>query len=208
MKGISGILALMGCVFSSAAQSTHLQTADRLYQEKKFPEALPEYQKAAEENGKDPVVNYNLGDAYFRMEKFEEAGRAFDIPIHSGGDPAMQQRAWYNKGVSLSRQSRLEESIDAYKNALLLNPADSDARVNLQKALLELKKKQDPDQNNKETEKNNNQKKKEEPPPSQSKLNRKQVEQLLKALDQREQQVQQKMMQNRSRSLTKPDKDW
>ena len=35
----------------------------------------------------------------------------------------------------------MEESIEAYKNALRNNPADKEARENLQKALLELKKK-------------------------------------------------------------------
>jgi Ca-activated chloride channel family protein len=194
--------------FTLNAQSVHTRNGNRLYKEKKFPEALPEYQKAAEENADDAVVNYNLGDAYFRNEKFDEAEKSYDKPLAEGNDPTLRQRAFYNKGVALSKQSRLEESIAAYKSALLLNPEDNDARINLQKALQEQKKKQDPEKDKKEEQQNNKQKKQEQPPPSESKLNKKQVEQLLKALDQREQQVQQKMMQNRTRAVTKPDKDW
>ena len=41
----------------------------------------------------------------------------------------------------LTSQKKLEESIEAYKNALRYNPDDKEARENLQKALLELKKK-------------------------------------------------------------------
>lgn len=191
------------------AQSLHMRQADRLYREKKFTESLHEYQKAVEENAEDPTVNYNLGDAYFRNDKFDEAEKAYDKPLAEGNSADMRQRAFYNKGVSFSKQSKLEESIAAYKSALLLNPSDNDARINLQKALLEQKKKQDPEKDNKEEQKNNKQKKQDNPPPQQSKLNKKQVEQLLKALDQREQQVQQKMMQqNRARGVTKPDKDW
>jgi Ca-activated chloride channel family protein len=207
MKGILVILVLAATV-AQAQSSQHARKANILYKEKKFNESLPEYQKAAGENAEDPVVNYNLGDAYFRTEKFEEAGRSYDKLLAEGNDPALRQRAFYNKGVSLSRQSKLEESIAAFKSALLLNPEDNDARVNLQKAMLELKKKQYPEKDKKEDEKKDKQQKKEDPPPTQSRMNKKQVDQLLKALDQREQQVQQKMLQNRTRAVTKPDKDW
>src|SRR6185295_15131807 len=116
-------------------------------------------------------------------ENFEEASKVFDKSLAKDNETSIRQKAFYNKGVSLSKQDKLEESIDAYKNALLLNSADNDARINLQKALLELKKKQPEKKKNEK----NKQKKKENPPPSQSKLNKKQVEQLLKALDQHEQ---------------------
>ncbi len=56
----------------------------------------------------------------------------------------IKQQLIYNKGVSLSKQNKLEESIATYKQAVILNPGDEDAQVNLQKALLELKKKQPP----------------------------------------------------------------
>jgi Ca-activated chloride channel family protein len=197
---------LMLCVLVSAnGQSAHIRNADRLYKQKKFSEALPEFEKAAEENAKDPLASYNLGDGYFRVQKYEDAAKAFDKPLAEGNDVSLRQRAYYNKGVALSRQSKLEESIAAYKSAVLLNPADNDARMNLQKALLE-RKKQDPEKDKKDEQKDK--KNKQQNPPPQSKLNKKQVDQLLKALDQREQQVQQKMMQNRARGVTKPDKDW
>ena len=54
-------------------------------------------------------------------------------------DENTRQSAYYNKGVAMIRQKKIEESIDAWKNALRLNPADSDARENLVKALLEKK---------------------------------------------------------------------
>ena len=56
----------------------------------------------------------------------------------------LKGKAYYNKGVVLSRSKKLEESIEAYKNALRQNPDDKEARENLQKALLELKKKKPP----------------------------------------------------------------
>ena len=123
-------------------------------------------------------------------------------------DPQLRQKTFYNQGVAFSKQNKLEESIEAYKNAVLLDPADEDARVNLQKALMELKKKQPRQQQKKEDQnKKQNKNNKQQKQPPQSNLTRKQVEQLLKALEQREQQVQQRMQQ-RNRTAGKEEKDW
>jgi tetratricopeptide (TPR) repeat protein len=187
---------------------TYTRNGNKLYKERKFDQALPQYQKALELNSSDPVVSYNMGNTLFRTGKFDQAAKTFDAPLSEGNEVSVRQRAFYNKGVSLSKQNMPEESIEAYKNALKLNPADEDARINLQKALLEVKKKKPPEKEEKKDEKKKQDKKEQKKPPPQSKLNKKQVEQLLKALQQREQQVQQKMQQNRSRSTTQPEKDW
>lgn len=190
-------------------QTVFVREGNKLYREKKFDKAIPAYIKAVEVNASDPVVNYNLGNAYFKNSRYEDAAKAFDNTASVANDSSMKQKTFYNKGVSLSKQKKLEESIDAYKNAVKLDPADQDARINLQKALLELKKKQPPEQQNKEDQKKKQEKKKEQgKPPPQSNLTKKQVEQLLKALQQREQRVQQKMQQNRNRTAGKEEKDW
>ena len=49
----------------------------------------------------------------------------------------------------LIKQKKLEESIEAYKNALRQNTADQEARENLQNAILELKKKNPPKKDDK-----------------------------------------------------------
>ncbi len=181
-------------------QSENISKGNQLYKKKAYEQALREYKK----NG-DPVSKYNTGNTYFRMQQYEEAEGYYDQLTIDSTDTNMRQRAYYNEGVSLSKQNKLEESIVAYKKALMLNPGDEDARINLQKALLELKKKQPPpkkeDQKNKK-EKNQQQ---EQPPAN---LDKKEVERLLKALQQREQQVQQKIQQNRTRSATRQEKDW
>lgn len=198
------------CVAGVKAQAAaETREANKLYKERKFDQALQQYQQAQRLNPGDAVLQFNTGNAFFRNEKYDQAIQQFEQPI-AGNDASLQQQAYYNKGVSLSRQNKLEESIVAYKRAVILNPADEDARINLQKALLELRKKQPAEQQKKESEqkKQQNKKKNEQKEPPKSKLTQKQVEQLLKALQQREQQVQQKMQQNRSRSGNRPEKDW
>ena len=154
------------------------------------------------------MTSYNLGNSFFRSTRFEEAANVFDKTANETKDVGLKQRSTYNEGVSYSKQQKLEQSIEAYKSAVLLDPTDQDARINLQKALMEQKKKQPPqpkkeDDKKKEQNKNNQQQQK-----PKSNLTKKQVEQLLRALQQREQQVQQKMQQNRNRTAGQQEKDW
>lgn len=188
--------------------NAHVIEANSLYKQKKFDEALSEYQQSVAEGATDPVTNYNLANAYFRNNKFQEAVSTFNQTAEQANDENLKQSSFYNQGVAFSKQQKLEESIKSYKKAVLMNPADEDARVNLQKALLEQKKKQPQEQQKKEDEKNKQQKNKEQKKEPKSNLTKKQVEQLLKALQQREQQVQQKMQQNRNRSSGQQEKDW
>ncbi|MEP7256837.1 MAG: tetratricopeptide repeat protein [Flavitalea sp.] len=209
--GVFALIMATG-IFSTAlaqTENTLIHKGNKKYKLGQFDKALPFYEKALAANGSDPVARYNAGDAFFRNKQWVEAETAFDHAGASGNEATLREKALYNKGVALTKQNKMEESITAYKQALTLNPADEDARVNLQKALLELKKKNPPPQEKeKKEDKKNDKQKNEKPPPSQSRLTKKQVEQLLKALQQREQQAQQKMQQSRLRSGTKPDKDW
>jgi Ca-activated chloride channel homolog len=210
MKELATICLLLSVVLASSGQTQnpYLRSANSMYKERKYDKAIPEYLKAKEINDKDAVINFNLGDAYYRKDNFQEAAASFDNVIADADENAIRQKAYYNKGVSLTKQSKLEESIESYKMAVKMDPADKDARINLQKALLELKKKMPPPPSEKKDEKKKKQENKDQQKkPPQSKLTKKQVEQLLKALQQREQQVQQKMQQ-RHRTAGQQEKDW
>lgn len=205
------VFFLLSLSFYGRAQQVErlIRKGNKEYRQNRFEQALPLYRQALERKGDDPTAWYNAGDALYRNKQWAEAEKSFDRVIEPNNDKALQQQALYNKGVSLSRQNKLDESIAAYKKAVILNPADEDARINLQKALLEWRKKNPPEkEKDKEEQPRQDKKKEREPPPSQSKLTPKQVEQLLKALQQRERQAMEKMQQLRSRSSARPEKDW
>jgi Ca-activated chloride channel family protein len=173
-----------------------MQAGDQFYQDKKLNLAVEQYRLAAEDPSTHAHANYNLGVCYFRMNDFESAENAFDEALKTNKEiPLLIQRSLYNKGVLFSRQNKLEESIAYYKKALSLNPADKDCRFNLQKALEEKRKKE------KENKKNSEQKTKNPP------VDPKSMEQWLKSLQQKEQEIQQKLPP-KGRSSKQPDKDW
>lgn len=175
------------------AQNKFLYKGNEFYKNRQYDEAVKSYGKALVENSNDTIAQFNIGNAFFRDKKEDEAIKAFESMTHSAA-------AWYNKGVVLTRQKKLQESIDAYKQALRLNPADSMARENLQRALME--KKQQDEQQKKDDEQKKQQQK------QQSKLTRQQVEQLLKALEEQEKKLQDRIQKSRVAGPNRPEKDW
>jgi len=196
-----------------------IRKGNRSYKKEQYDQSLADYQKAIKKSPGNADAHFNLGDAQFRKNDYEKAAASYDEVLQSKANEETRQSAYYNKGVALIRQKKLQESIDAWKNALRLNASDSDARENLVKALLE-KKQQDQkqqeqnkkDQKDKKPEKDKQKqdqnKEENQPKQPQSKLTKQQVEQYLKSLLQREKDVQDKMNQSKSQSQSQPDKDW
>lgn len=204
------LILLGGGLPAAAQQDAHIRKADRYYREGQFDKALAEYQQAKEspKRASGPALDYNLGNTLFRLQSFDAAVEAYDNSLSKSEDGGEEQQTYYNKGVALSKGKKLEASVEAYKNALRLDPGDQDARINLQKALFELKRQHPPpeqQEKQQEQKQDNEEKRRSEPPES---LSKKQAEQLLKALSQREQQVQLKMQQLRNRSGGRQEKDW
>lgn len=182
-------------------ENAAIREGNKQYKQRQFEAALPAYQKAIEQNPKNSIARYNLANARFRTGNLEEADKSFDELIEKTDEKTYKEKGYYNKGVTLTKQKKLLESIEAYKSSLKLNAADEDARFNLQKALTELKKQTGQEQ--KQPQQKQQQKQKQ-----QNKLDKRKIEQYLKSLEQKEQEVQRKIQQNRSRSVTQPEKDW
>jgi len=213
---------ILGTTLHAAAQpgNAQLRSGNRFYKKKQIDQSLQQYQSAVRQAPDNPTANYNLGNAQFRKNNYDEAGHSYDATIkNSANDKAMQEKGYYNKGVSMIKQKKLQESIDAWKQALKLDANDADARDNLQKALMQLKQQQQQQQKNqndqkkeqkdkKEDKKDQEQQQQQQPKPQPSRLNKQQVEQLLKALEQKENDLQNKMKQNKVKAPNQPEKDW
>jgi Ca-activated chloride channel family protein len=209
------LFSLFNFVYAQAQSSeTLIRQGNRYYNKQDYDQSLLNYDKALKKSPGNPDAQFNQGDALYRKSDYEKAAASYDDVLQSKADDKTRQSAYYNKGVAEIRQKKLEESIDSWKNALRLNPADSDARENLVKALSEKKKQeqQQQQQNKKDQKKQKEDKPKQnqdnQPKPQQSKLTKQQVEQYLRSLEQREKDVQDKMNQNKNHTLSQPDKDW
>ena len=206
------IIVILCCFFSFAnianAQPDNAAIAkgNRLYKAGKFEEAINAYLQALQQNPENITAKYNLAAARFRNNKFEEAQKEYEEVLSKTNDKDLKHKATYNEAVSFTKQTKLDESIEAYKQALRLNPDDADTRFNLQKALEERQKQNK--SNEKQPQKQPKKQEKKQEPQKQPPASKKQIEQWMQSLRQKEQEVQQKMQQNKNRSVTKPEKDW
>ena len=139
-------LSLLLCLFSlfafSQKDNALIKKGNEAYTKQEYEKAITQYQKAIEKSPSNEVAQFNLGNALFKSNKPDEAVSAYDNALNQSKNKDNKSQAWYNKGVVQQNNKKLPECIESYKNALKLNPADEDARQNLQKALLQQKEQQ------------------------------------------------------------------
>jgi Ca-activated chloride channel family protein len=175
---------------------TYISNGNEFYKQQKFEQAVAEYVKALQLEPDNQVARFNHANALYKAGLQVEASQKFTEMAAATADKGMKAKAYYNKGVILSAQKNLEESIEAYKNALRQDPDDQQARENLQKALLELKKKNPPQPNQDQQKQNKDQQQKQ----NQSKLNQREADQRLRLLSQKEREVQERLQKEKARA--------
>ncbi len=196
------VFSVPALLLEAQDEQTFLREGNTWYRQQQFAKAEAAYLKALEQQPSSNRVKYNLASTFVKLGKQEEALKAFADLANNAKETDIRAGAWYNKGVVLSQQKKLEESIDAYKNALRLKPDDKEARENLQKALLELRKKNPPKKEEKKDQKKQ-QKKQQQP-----KMSQKEAEQRLKLLEQKEKELNQRMQKEKTKSASNQTKDW
>jgi len=127
---------------------------NRLYEEGRFAEAHEKYLEALLAAPDSPIIRFNDGNALYRGEDYESALESFRAAVESG-DPELAAAAWYNLGNTLYRQGALPESLEAFKQALRADPADADAKHNLERVLEQMQEQQEQQQGDGENDEEN-----------------------------------------------------
>ncbi len=181
--------------------NTIIKDGNDAYRKGDFKNAAELYRKVLGLDQKNSTANFNLGNALQRQNNFAEAEKYYDESA-SSDDIILKSKALYNKGVAQAQQKKLEDAIEAFKQSLTLTPEDNDTRENLQKAINELKKKQQnsPQQNTKNQDKTKQDKNKKKEP------DKEMLEQKFNELRDKEKQLQ-KMLQKKN-NATQHGKDW
>ena len=200
---------LIGFLFvkniSAQTAEGFIRKGNDFYKKQQYAEAEKEYAKALEKSPENKTAIYNIAVAKYRMNKPDDAKKEFVKLTAAKNEIQTKSTAHYNTGAILSKEKKLEESIEAYKNALRLNADDKQARENLQKALLELKKKNSQKKKEKDQQKKQKEEQKKQPP---SKMKPKEAEQRLKLLQQKEKETQQRVQKEKTKAGGSQTKDW
>lgn len=96
-----------------------------------FVSAEMEYRKAISEKPTNVVGAYNLGNAYYKNQKFGEALLRHQEVIKNAITKEQKHKAYHNIGNALMQGKQCKEAVEAFKNALRNNPNDDETRYNL-----------------------------------------------------------------------------
>jgi Ca-activated chloride channel family protein len=140
-----------------------VREGNRLYHEKKYNEAEVSYRKALELSPTEEA-SFNLGDALYKQGKFEESEKIFQTLSAQGADKTELADSYHNLGNSYLQSKKYKEGLEAFKNSVLNNPNDPDAKYNYEYArrLLQQQQEQKKKDDQKKDDKNKDQDKKDQ----------------------------------------------
>jgi Ca-activated chloride channel family protein len=163
---IGGMLLICLCTSTwSQAQRKEIVEGNSEYEGGRYRNAEAAYKKSVEKAPQQFIGSYNLGNALYRQNKFDEASQQYLNASANNNVNELQSKAMFNMGNSLLKSEKYAESIEAYKKALRLNPKDEDARYNLsyaQKKLQQQQQQQDQNKDNKDNKDKKDQQKKDQ----------------------------------------------
>ena len=209
-KKAAATVALLLVAVTASAQTDrqYIREGNKQFRVGQYDKAEVSYRKAVEKNPKNPQAAYNLGNALMAQKKDSAAVQQFEQATRIETNPLRKAAAYHNMGVIFQTHKMYGEAIEAYKNALRLNPNDDETRYNLvlcKKQKQKQDQNQQQNQNNKDDQKKDNQKKDDQKDQNKDKKDDKQqqqqkpqmskdnAEQLLNAAIQNEKMTQDKM---------------
>ena len=152
-------ILLTGQAANGQADKKYVRQGNRSFEKNKFSESEISYRKATDKNKNYPDAVFNTGDALYKQNKFEEAGKQFLENASLNEDRVKKSAALFNLGNSLLKSNKLEESIEAYKGSLKLKPDSPETKYNLAYAQDMLKKQEEQQQQQQQNKDKQDQKK-------------------------------------------------
>jgi tetratricopeptide (TPR) repeat protein len=146
LRGLLGVLVAAQAVpaWAGILEGNHPKVAQgtEAYHRGDYEGALRFYEEAREELPRKAVLDFNLGDVYMKLGRPDDARRAFEAALSEAGDD-LKVRDYYNLGNALASLNREADAMDAYRQALKVDPSFEPARHNLE---VLLRKKTQPQQ--------------------------------------------------------------
>ncbi len=141
-------------LYCPSAFAGSAQQAQEAYQKGEYDKSLKLFIDAQLENPDKPEISYNIGNAYYKSGRYDEAAKNFKQALQSQ-NPQLRQKALYNLGNSNYKNNNLDEAVKNYEEAIKLDPKDTQAKDNLEfvKKVIEQKKQQQNEQNQKDKDK-------------------------------------------------------
>ena len=247
---VAALLALSCTVALAQTDRREVRAGNRQFKKGHWQNAEIEYRKAQAKDSSSFAANYNLAGALYREGNFDEAGKSMERLKDVAPVSANSADYYYNLGNIAVQKKDWKSAVDAYRQSLLRNPGDMDAKENYAYAKQMLKNEggggdnddqknqdqnnnqnqdgqnnndqnQDNNQNNNQDQNQNNDQNKDQnqgdqPKPQQgegqgdAKMSPQQAQQMLKAVQAREKETQDKVNKEKAALLKsrQKEKNW
>ena len=195
MKYIILLLFLTNITTFAQNKRAFLRDGNNLYKDSLYNDAEMKYRKSLEKDQDYIKASFNMADAIYKQNRYDESSLLFNALKDNTSDPEILSKIHHNLGNSLFKEQKFDQAINAYKDALRLNPADHETRHNL--ALAQQK------ENQQQEQKENQQQEQKE------KMSKEDAEKMLEAIQQEEKELQKELQKKKTKgSKNKILKDW
>lgn len=156
---------MLSCAVAFAqTDRREVRAGNRQFKKGNWQNSEIEYRKAQVKDTSSFAANYNLAGALYREGNYDEAGKSLERLKDVAPMSANSADYYYNLGNIAVQKKDWKSAVDAYKQSLLRNPGDLDAKENYAYAKQMLKNEggdggddqQNQDQNNDQNNQNNN----------------------------------------------------
>lgn len=123
---------LLSVALTASAQIDRhdVRAGNRKFRKDNWKEADISYRKALVKDSTSVAANYNLANTLYRQENYEEAEKLMKKIGDNASASANAADYWYNTGDIAIAKKDWQGAVNAFKEALLKNPSDMDAKEN------------------------------------------------------------------------------
>jgi tetratricopeptide (TPR) repeat protein len=150
------IAFLNGFALTAQNPKKFVREGNKNFEQGKYQDAEVEFRKALSANPDYDKAKFNLGDAMYEQKNLEESAKLFKELAETAKSAKLKSDAWYNLGNTMMSQKKYKEAMQAYKNSLLINPDNKDAKYNYEYARKKMIQQQKQQQQQKNQQNKNN----------------------------------------------------
>ena len=161
MKRLIYILFLLSAVAltdaSAQVDKREVRRGNRDFRKENYKEAELQYFRALAKDSLSFAANYNMANTLYRQENHDQALKHLERLEEVAADSPAAADFYYNLGNVAMAKEEYQKAVDAYKQSLLRNPGDVEAKENYIYAKAKLKEQQDQQQTDQNNQDQNNQ---------------------------------------------------
>lgn len=228
MRSLLTIILLLLPLLPSSAQDDRrdVRRGNRQFRKENYRAAEIDYRKAVLKDSTSLKAQYNLASALYREQDYDSAAKALET-VGEAGEGSSDYH--FNAGdIALARQD-YQAAVEYFRQSLLLNPSDLDAKENYTyaKKMLENRQNQGSGQQNQNQNQNQQQNQQNQDQQDQNQdqrqddrdgqsqdapsgISRQQASQMLRAIQAKEDETQEKVKREKARLLesSQKEKNW